>query len=404
MLDNIEFQDLIRKLNTDVEFKEIFTEDLNNLYRAHGIINITRDSEDCNEFSILDPNNINDRAFITKEQMDIVLEIIYPSINSENLPPEIANNFTNNDLNVNTTADTQFNNYEPINEAGFHPAEEFNEEEENVEDEASDLNDLEEHSNSDEINSNEPINFNLSKSLLYNDENTRFSGAQWFNYTKDLDISLAGLGGIGSYVAFLLSRLVLTKLHLYDNDTIESVNLSGQLFSHSDLGLPKTTTVGKMMDNYGNSISKILHSSYTEYSYAYKIMICGFDNMEARKIYFNNWYRNVHILPNDTEKKKCLFIDGRLNAEEFEIFCIQGTDLRNISTYKNKYLFSDEEAAPTVCSYKQTSFCASMIASMMVNLLINFVTNTYCTDLLIERDLPFYTYYNAATMFLNNKN
>lgn len=64
--------------------------------------------------------------------------------------------------------------------------------------------------------------------------------------------------------------------------------------------------------------------------------------------------------------------------------------------YENEWLFDDTEAEETLCSYKQTSFCANMIASVMVNLFVNFIANQ--CEPLIERELPFYTSYDAERM------
>lgn len=84
-------------------------------------------------------------------------------------------------------------------------------------------------------------------------------------------------------------------------------------------------------------------------------------------------------------------------AEEFQVFCIKGDDQFNIKKYREEYLFSDEEAEETICSYKQTTFMANMIASVMVNLFVNFIANQ-CNPI-IDRDVPFYTSYNAETMY-----
>jgi hypothetical protein len=70
--------------------------------------------------------------------------------------------------------------------------------------------------------------------------------------------------------------------------------------------------------------------------------------------------------------------------------------------YETKWLFTDAEADVTICSYKQTSFMASMIGSMIVNLFVNFVTNL--NDPLFKRDLPFLTEYTGSTIFLNTVN
>ena len=99
----------------------------------------------------------------------------------------------------------------------------------------------------------------------------------------------------------------------------------------------------------------------------------------------------------EAERANCLYIDGRLAAEEFQVLCIKGDDEFNINRYKKEFLFSDIEADATVCSYKQTTFMANMIASVMVNLFVNFVANQ--CEPLIDRDLPFYTTYSAETMY-----
>ena len=92
---------------------------------------------------------------------------------------------------------------------------------------------------------------------------------------------------------------------------------------------------------------------------------------------------------------------SRLAAEEFQILCIKGDDNYNINRYSKEFLFSDEEADETICSYKQTTFCANMIASYMVNLFVNFCANQ--GNPLIDRDLPFLTTYNAETMYLKTE-
>ena len=47
----------------------------------------------------------------------------------------------------------------------------------------------------------------------------RFKGADWFKIVQDQEIVLAGLGGIGSYVSFFLSRLGPKYLYLFDDDS-----------------------------------------------------------------------------------------------------------------------------------------------------------------------------------------
>lgn len=240
-----------------------------------------------------------------------------------------------------------------------------------------------------------------SATLLIDEATSRFSSAIWYENIQKKTVILAGVGGIGSYVGFLLARMKPASMFIYDDDIVEAANMSGQLYGQSDLGRPKVSALAEMIKNYaGYSSVFAINERFTNESEASDIMICGFDNMAARRLFFNKWVNHVQSKPEE-ERKNCLFIDGRLAAEEFQVLCIKGDDEYNINRYSNEYLFSDAEADETICSYKQTTFCANMIASYMVNLFVNFCANQ--VGPLIDRDLPFLTTYNAETMYLKTE-
>lgn len=265
----------------------------------------------------------------------------------------------------------------------------------------SDTTNTEETSETQEINNDYIIPTN-SKTLLVHEETSRFSGATWFNEIQKADIILAGLGGIGSWVALMLSRLNVKSVIMYDDDKVETGNLSGQLYGVTKIGKYKADAVAEEMMDF----SKFYN--YVCYRYKYTntdgrtapIMICGFDNMAARKTFYHAW-KSMMLKHIDAYRKSCLFIDGRLAAEEFQIFCIKGDDTASMLKYEKDWLFDDSEAEATQCSYKQTSFCASMIASFIANIFVNFIANK-CNPL-FERDVPFLTRYNAETLFLTTE-
>ena len=240
-----------------------------------------------------------------------------------------------------------------------------------------------------------------SETLMLDEATSRFSSAIWYEAIQKKTILLAGVGGIGSYVGFLLARMKPESLFIMDDDVVEYANMSGQLYSSQDVGLTKVNALANMLKLYAGYGSVIaLPERYDDSTNSTDIMICGFDNMTARRLFYRGWKNHVIELPKE-ERSKCLFIDGRLAAEEFQVFCIQGNDEFNMNRYEKDYLFRDVEAEETVCSYKQTTFCANMIASVMVNLFTNFVANE--CEPLIPRDLPFLTRYDASTMYFKTE-
>lgn len=241
-----------------------------------------------------------------------------------------------------------------------------------------------------------PVN---SQTITVDETTSRFSGAIWYEEIQKQTVTLAGVGGIGSYVGFLLGRLKPQRLIIYDPDRVETVNMSGQLYGQTDVGNYKSLALANMVRNYANYNNIVaLNDRFEANSEATDIMICGFDNMTARRTFYEKWKQKVLSYPAGSDnRKKCLFIDGRLAAEEFQVLSIQGDDERAMVEYEDKWLFSDAEAEETICSYKQTTFMANMIASVMVNVFVNFVANQ-CGPI-IDRDVPFFISYDASTMF-----
>ena len=238
-----------------------------------------------------------------------------------------------------------------------------------------------------------------SNSITMDESTTRFSSALWFNEIQKKVIILAGIGGIGSYVALLLARMKPKALFLYDDDKVETVNMAGQLYSINDVGKKKVDALADICSSFAlyNSVFAI-PEKFTLESEASDIMICGFDSMEARNLYYHKWLNHINGL-DDERKKHCLFLDGRLAAEEFQVFCITGDDAYNQKLYETKYLFDDDQADATVCSYKQTSYMANMIGSMIVNLFVNFVAN----EVGGMRDLPFLTSYEGESLMFETQ-
>lgn len=241
-----------------------------------------------------------------------------------------------------------------------------------------------------------PVNPNT---LLVDESTSRFSSAEWYDKVREQRIVLAGLGGIGSYVAFLLSRLKPSAIYLYDPDIVETVNMSGQLYSNRDIGSYKVNAIYNMMQTYSGFHNGISRSRrYESGSIKENIMICGFDNMEARRTFFESWMNRVRSFEaGGADTSQLLFIDGRLAAEEFQVFAITGDNEEAIERYANEWLFADEEAEETLCSYKQTTFMANMIGSVMVNIFVNHIANQ-CNPI-FPRDVPFMTSYDASTMY-----
>jgi hypothetical protein len=242
----------------------------------------------------------------------------------------------------------------------------------------------------------EPLIPPNSPTLLLNNATSRFSGTEWYNEIQKQRVILAGCGGIGSWTILQLARMNPAALFMYDDDTVEQANMSGQLYCQDDIGKAKVDAMADMIKSY-TTMRNIyaIKDKFTRNSEAGDVMICGFDNMEARRIFFTAWNNRVMAKPEE-ERKKCLYLDGRLSIDTLQVFCITGDNDWAMAEYADKYLFTDAQAEETQCSLKQTTYLACMIGSMIVNLFTNWTANLL--NPIIPYDLPFFTEYDAQNM------
>ena len=230
---------------------------------------------------------------------------------------------------------------------------------------------------------------------IAHDETTRFSGAEWFNKIQEKVIIVGGAGGISSNTIFQLARVHPNSIYIFDDDTVEEVNLAGQMFSNDSVGKKKVDAIANIVKDFCRYESVFaMPERYTEDSFTADIMICGFDNMKARKVFFNNWCKHVD---EQKDKSKCLFIDARLSFDTLQVFTITGDDEFNKTRYEKEFLFSDEEADETICSLKQTTFMACMIASFIINNVVNCCANELIP---MVKQLPFFIEYDSNLMYL----
>jgi hypothetical protein len=88
------------------------------------------------------------------------------------------------------------------------------------------------------------------------------------------------------------------NVHLYDMDTFEDHNMTGQLVRRRDIGKNKAVVAKEIIAEFSpSSIVEVYPERYTESSPTNEIVLCGFDNMEARKVAFENWAEMVKTHP-----------------------------------------------------------------------------------------------------------
>ena len=214
----------------------------------------------------------------------------------------------------------------------------------------------------------------------------RFKDAPWYSEEK-APILIGGAGGIGSWLTVFATRAGF-ECHVFDFDTLEAVNMAGQLFFHSDIGKSKVEALANVVRATCDEELFIYNEAVTENTMTNNLVFTAFDNIKARADMFNSWMNDFKGDPS------AVFIDGRLMAEQLTIFIIRGDDEEAIEDYLTKHLPSDDTIADAPCTFKQVSHNAGMIAAQMVAFLTNFITGVRSDDK--SRATPYKTEHMTA--------
>ena len=237
---------------------------------------------------------------------------------------------------------------------------------------------------------------------------SRFKDAPWFP-KEETNVIVGGAGGIGSWLTLMLSRAGFFPI-VYDFDILEEHNLAGQLYTKSDAEamVPKVDALKGLCKQFADTDITVMNERYTKDSMSHNYVFSAFDNMQARKDMFAAWKEYVkewedfkdiadaaHI-PNISLSEP-IFIDGRLTAEQMQIFCVTPD---KIEEYE-KHLFDDTEVQDAPCTMKQTSHSAAMIASHMVGFFTNHMTNNAVGEK--DRTVPFFWEYFIPINYINEE-
>jgi hypothetical protein len=222
----------------------------------------------------------------------------------------------------------------------------------------------------------------------------RFKEAPWFLSTTEEEkamipystIFIGGAGGIGSWTALFLSRAGFYT-YVQDFDRIETHNLGGQCFRTQDIGIFKVNALQDLIYDFtGSQMCSVSTETVEKDTPGYPFMVSAFDNMEARKMFFEAWKKS--LINDGLEYKDALFIDGRLSMEGYEIYCVTPDKIKEYE----ETLFLDEEVEDLPCTMKQTTHVAAMIGSQITALFTNHVTNIKAGKAI--RSVPFkYTFF-----------
>ena len=169
------------------------------------------------------------------------------------------------------------------------------------------------------------------------------------------EVTIVGLGGIGSAVVTLASAMGFNKIIGYDDDILEEHNLSTCVYPHTFVGKSKAYAAKETAFLHGCPEVQMNKSKWTygcDLPLSNKV-IMGPDNMDARMDVYRGWKEN----PN-----KDWLIDLRMGALAMEIITVTPEN----DNFLESWIPQGEEVVEP-CTAKHTIFTATMAASFGLN-------------------------------------
>lgn len=202
----------------------------------------------------------------------------------------------------------------------------------------------------------------------------RFKDAPWYN--KSLVTTVGGAGGIGSWLTLFLSRAG-HEILLYDFDIVEPVNIGGQLYGMSHVGKLKTEATKLMVQLLCGEFK--IHEmgkfgiEKEENDVVTNICFLAFDNMAARKLMAEAWFKHQESKKEKIPGEVNILIDGRMEAETGMVYAI--TSPKDFKRYMENDMFPDSDVPMAPCSYRGTSHNGARMGQEMINVLNGHITN-----------------------------
>jgi hypothetical protein len=167
-------------------------------------------------------------------------------------------------------------------------------------------------------------------------------------------VTIIGAGAVGSWVALTLAKMGFTNMQVFDDDTVDIVNMSSQFYGLDDITKPKVAALHDLVVGLTGTQIKAIPEKWTGMKLN-GIVIMAVDSMATRKEIYEK-----HKLHMGCE----WLIDARMGAETMLIYTVNPNSLEDQKHYEGT-LYSDKEAVQEPCTAKSTTYCALVLSGLI---------------------------------------
>ena len=150
-------------------------------------------------------------------------------------------------------------------------------------------------------------------------------------------IHIIGCGAIGSTVAENLVRFGITKITLYDFDTVEAHNIANQMFRNTDIGKAKVDALAEYLTEINPDCApalKLVKEGWTGQRLSGYVFL-AVDNIDLRREIATSCKENTFV--------KGMF-DFRMRLTDAQHYAADWSDKKMVENFIDSMAFSHDEA------------------------------------------------------------
>ncbi len=174
-------------------------------------------------------------------------------------------------------------------------------------------------------------------------------------------VAIAGCGGLGSHLAWYLSRLGIKNIRLFDADIVADHNIANQVFGEMHIGMPKAAALAEGINRMIGTRVQAVREFVTESRDLAPVVFLCVDTMSARKTIMEQCiFGNPQVL---------YVFDGRMDGSHGVVYSFDPNDAEHVELWQH-YWFPDAAAqndAPACGGKISVCYSAGITAGLMAH-------------------------------------
>ena len=196
---------------------------------------------------------------------------------------------------------------------------------------------------------------------------------------SSVQVTLIGLGSIGSVTGLYLAKMGVVSLTTFDADIVDIHNVSNQAYGMSDVGLLKADAFSVLVENQTGLLLNTIGMQYDGRQHT-GIVISAVDSMKSREAI----WKAIRDQP-----QVQLYVDARMGLETLVVHTVR-PQIREDRVRYSQTIVPDEQAYQEPCTARTICYTPLMAASVVCNLVKRFVNHEQVPSQ-VTLDLTTYT-------------